>query len=67
MRKRKYCLGIVTLFVVTLVASGLSGCNAVKGFGHDISNVAQGSQNLINGDPVTYNQTVDGGQPVQRP
>ena len=63
MRKRKYCLGIVTLFVVSLLASGLSGCNAVKGFGHDISNAAQGGQNLINGDPVTYNQTVYAAEP----
>ena len=66
MLKRKYSLGIVTLFIVTLLAAGLSGCNAVKGFGHDISNAAQGGQNLINGDPVTYNQSVyaaDSGKP----
>ncbi len=67
MSKRKYCLGIVTLFVVTLLASGLSGCNTVKGFGHDISSAAQGGQNLINGDPVTYNQTAYGAQSPQRP
>ena len=63
MLKRKYRLGIATLFATTLLTAGLSGCNAIKGFGSDITNAAQSGQNLINGDPITYNQTAYAADP----
>ena len=53
MTKRKYCMPVFTLVIVAFIAFTLTGCNMIKGLGQDISNVADSSEKMLNGEPIT--------------
>lgn len=55
---KKRTILISTLLVVAATAFlGMSGCNTVKGFGQDISNVADTGEKILNGEPIFYSRT----------
>ena len=50
MQRRPTAVFILTLAIVSILVLTLPGCNMVKGIGQDITNVAQASENILNGE-----------------
>ena len=50
MRRRHIFLCLLALTFASILMFTLPGCNMVKGFGQDISNVAEAGENLLNGE-----------------
>ena len=50
MRRRQIFLFLFALAFASILMFTLPGCNMVKGFGKDISNVAEAGENLLNGE-----------------
>ena len=55
MRRRYIFVCFLALTFVSILMFTLPGCNMVKGFGKDISNVAEAGENLLNGKGAMVN------------
>ncbi len=53
MRRRHIFVCFLALTFASILMFTLPGCNMVKGFGKDISNVAEAGENMINGQGST--------------
>ena len=53
MTTRKICRNMFVVLALACFAGLMTGCNMVKGFGQDITNVGDAGERMINGEPVT--------------
>ena len=53
MPMRKNCRSLIVVLALACFAGFMTGCNMVKGFGQDITNVGDAGERMINGEPIT--------------